>query len=370
MNRTRNAVAALSLLLSAAGPAFDPNAAEIHGRDTIDLIRKTMPLPGTDLYAQEIKPAEKDFKLAPDDCWAAGVQLSALTAAARVDPDRYLTDVKKFAAGLDTFRSTVNGIDGYDDGPHPKPPDRFYDDNAWIALAMTEAYELTHDPKDLDRAKVALTFTLSGEDDKLGGGLYWRELAKESKNTCGNAPAIVAAVRIFTITHDPKLLETAVRLYKWTRAKLLDNRDGLYFDNINLAGKIAHKKWTYNSALMIRAGAVLFDATGDKTYLADAEQTAAAAVGKWCDPATGAIRDPACFAHLLAESFLELSARDHDTKWADADHRAVDYLWNQNRDPAGYFPEHWDTHPDAPVADVRLIDQASAGRAFLRAAWK
>jgi rhamnogalacturonyl hydrolase YesR len=353
----------------AVAPAFDSKTSADHGRDVLDRIVQQMARPGSDIYQQEIKPADAAFKPGPDDCWAAGVQLTALTAAAKVDPDKYLPALKRYTLGLDTFRATINGVEGYDDGPHPKPPDRYYDDNAWIALGMIEAYEITHEPKDLERAKVALGLTLSGEDEKLGGGLYWRESAKESKNTCGNAPAIVAAVRMWQVTHDGKMLATAVRLYKWTRATLLDGSDQLYFDNVRLDGKIAHKKWTYNSALMIRAGCVLYSATNDKQYLDDAEKTAAAAVKGWCDPETGAIDDPACFAHLLAESLLELTARDHDPRWAEADHRAIAFLWAQVRDNNGFYPERWNTGGHGLVADVRLIDQASAARAYFRAAW-
>jgi rhamnogalacturonyl hydrolase YesR len=371
MNR-KPIVATLLLCLTAAAaaaPTFDAKTSADHGRDILDRIIDKMQRPGTGIYQQEIKPADPDFKPGPDDCWAAGVQLTALTAGAKVDPDKYLAPLKKYTAGLDSFRATLNGIEGYDDGPHPKPPDRYYDDNAWIALGMIEAYEITSDPKDLERAKVALGLTLSGEDDKLGGGLYWRESEKKSKNTCGNAPAIVAAVRMLNITHDKSQLETAIRLYKWTRAKLLDPKDNLYFDNITLAGDIRDHKYTYNSALMIRAGCVLFDATGDKTYLTDAQATAASSLPHWFNPNTGAVADTSCFAHLMCEALLELSARDHDPKWANADHNAVDFVWNKSRDPNGYFPEHWDRTIKTPIEDVKLINQASAARLFFRAAW-
>ncbi len=216
------------------------------------------------------------------------MQLTALTAAARLDPGRYRADVRRCVDALnDQYWSDANGIGGYDDGPHPKPPDRYYDDNAWIALGLVEAYEVTHEQRDLDRAAATLRYVLSGEDDKLGGGLYWQERTKASKNTCGNAPGIAAAVRVYTYTHDRSQLDTAVRLYRWTVKNLRDDRDGLYYDNLSLTGKLSPHKFTYNTALMIRSGCLLYDATGDAAYLHDAQRSAASSVKR------GSTRPPA-----------------------------------------------------------------------------
>ncbi len=366
--------AALALACSAGrpatAPAFDPAATAAHGMDALDLIRARMALPDRGLFAQEIHPSDPAFRPVAADCWSAGVALTALAAGARLAPQRYTADVRRFVDMLNReYWSEYAGIGGYDDGPHPKEPDRYYDDNAWVALGLVEAYEVTHEQRDLDRAAATLRYVLSGEDDKLGGGLYWRELHKESKNTCGNAPGIAAAVRVYTYTHDKSQLDAALRLYKWTVKHLRDETDGLYFDNLKLDGTLSDHKWTYNTALMIRSGCLLYDATGDAGYLHDAQRSATAAVGKWVRPETGAMAEPSYFAHLLAESFLDLSARDHDPAWAAADHRLADLVWSTERDPAGCFPEKWGRPVTRPLPVVRLINQASAARLLLRAAW-
>ena len=307
------------------GPVFDAATSAAHGRDALDLTRRRMFLPDRRLYVQDIRPADADFKPVAADCWSVGVQLTALTAAAKVDPATYAPSVRQYVDAIDhDYWSDFHGIGGYDDGPHPKPPDRYYDDNAWIALGLVEAYEVTHDRRDLDRAAATLKYVLSGEDPTLGGGLFWRENPKASKNTCSNAPGIAAAVRVYTYTHDKARLDAAVRLYRWTVAHLRDEHDGLYFDTVQVSGKLHDFKWTYNVALMIRSGCLLYDATGDAAYLRDARRSDAAAVAKSVDPATGVIADPSHFAHPLAESLLDLSARDHDLRWAAVDHRSVD----------------------------------------------
>jgi rhamnogalacturonyl hydrolase YesR len=364
----------LGTMCIAAGPAtaprFDSATATAQGMAAVDLLNRFKLPGGNGLFAEDIHPADPLYKSTPAFCWSVGVQLTALTAAARLDSEKYLPGVRQCVDTLNgQYWSEINGIGGYDDGPHPRPPDRYYDDNAWIALGLVEAYQVDHDPRDLNRAILTLKYVLSGEDTKLGGGLYWREIQKETKNTCSNAPGIAAVMRVYSCTHDPAQLGAAVRLYAWTVKHLRDDRDGLYYDNLSLTGRLSKMKWSYNTALMIRSGCLLYRATGDVTYLHDAQQSAASAVSKWIDPATGAFHDPSYFAHLLGEALLELSSSDQDPKWAAVDEGAVEWEWAHQRDVAGYFPERWGTPIREPLKVVRLINQASAARALLRAAW-
>ena len=80
--------------------------------------------------------------------------------------------------------------------------DRFYDDNVWLGIDFTDTYELTKEEKYLDKAKMIWEFIVSGMDDNLGGGIYWCEQKKESKNTCSNAPGAVYALKLFKATGD------------------------------------------------------------------------------------------------------------------------------------------------------------------------
>ena len=68
------------------------------------------------------------------------------------------------------------------------PSDRFYDDNIWLGIDFTDIYRLTKKKSYLKKAKMIWQFLESGTDDVLGGGIYWCEQKKESKNTCSNAP--------------------------------------------------------------------------------------------------------------------------------------------------------------------------------------
>lgn len=50
--------------------------------------------------------------------------------------------------------------------------------------------------------------------------------------------------------------------------------DFVYWDNKNLQGKVDPAKYTYNSGQMIQAGVLLYQVTGEKHYLKEAQQTA------------------------------------------------------------------------------------------------
>ena len=159
--------------------------------------------------------------------------------------------------------------------------DRFYDDNVWLGIDFCDIYEATGDKKYLAEAEMIWKFIESGTDDVLGGGIYWCEQQKHSKNTCSNAPGTVYALKLYAATGDERYLAQGKALYAWTKEHLLDPEDGLYFDNIGLDGKIGRAKFAYNSGQMVQAGALLYKATGDESYQKDAQRTAAASYDRY-----------------------------------------------------------------------------------------
>jgi hypothetical protein len=328
-------------------------------------IDRRFAVPEPELLAGQIDLNHPE-KRNPANMWAEGVELTALTAAAKLDPN-YEPRLKTFTAGLNRYWIVKDNLGAYNGNLHGKT-ERYYDDNEWIVLGLLEAYEVLHDDALLKRAQETFRFVMSGEDQKLGGGIYWRESDRATKNTCSNAPAIVCALRLEQLAHDSANEKIALDLYKWTNSTLQD-KDGLYFDHIDLAGHVNRAKFSYNSALMIRANVLLFDQTHEQKYLSEAQRIAHAAIKQWI-ASDGAIRDDGCFAHLLTESLLELGARDHDPAWREAVNRSLQFLLTQNADPAGFHPKHWNETPRQPLEHVTLLTEASAARALLRAAWR
>lgn len=152
--------------------------------------------------------------------------------------------------------------------------DRFYDDNDWIAIDFCDYYELTKEPAYLEKAEALHKYIYSGWSDELGGGIFWCEQQRVSKNTCSNAPATVLCMKLYKLTNKAEYLDWAKKTYAWTKQHLCDTTDYVYWDNIALDGKVATQKYTYNSGQMIQAGVLLYKETGDETYLQDAQRTA------------------------------------------------------------------------------------------------
>jgi uncharacterized protein YyaL (SSP411 family) len=213
-----------------------------------------------------------------------------------------------------------------------------------------------------------MRFVLSGEDDALGGGIYWRENPRRSKNTCSNAPAIVGALRLYQKSSNPQHLAAAERLYEWTRSHLQDEQDGLYWDNVRLRGRVDRRKFTYNSALMIRANCLLHEIKREPKYLAEAQRMATSAVARWIVPETGAVRDGGKFAHMMMEALVAVGRLDGDPRWWDAVRNTTKFVHASIRDSNGYYPSRWDRPPLQPLQTFHLIDQASAARLYFVAA--
>lgn len=196
-----------------------------------------------------------------------------------------LTGSNKYKSFLDDF--ILTGIKKYYDTirvPHAYQSyildagksDRFYDDNLWLGINFIENYKLTGNVELLNLSIQAWNFIETGLDSILGGGIYWCEQTKSSKNVCSNAPAAVLALKLYETTNDARYLKAAKEIYKWTKCNLQDTVDNLYFDNISLNGLINKTKFQYNSGQMLQAAVLLYKATNNKQYLYEAKELAIA----------------------------------------------------------------------------------------------
>lgn len=297
----------------------------------------------------------------PAFAWDVGVELSALAAAMRSNPAEYGPLFDQAQASLQTYGSDYRGVFGYGVLPKQSTPDRYYDDNEWIALAELDAYDASSSPKYLKLAKRTFDFVLSGSSEALGGGIFWREQEKNSKNTCSNAPAMLAAARLYLATHEPHYLTVAKELQIWLQ-KLKDPSDQLMFDAMGLNGHMDKTKWTYNSALMIRGDLALFKATDNKEYLEEAVAIGRSAITHWVDLSAGAIHDEGPFAHHLSEAFLALAAYDESRPWHEIADNASQFAFDHTQQ-VGLFGSRWDRLA-ASDGHFKLLYQASMARAL------
>lgn len=240
--------------------------------------------------------------------------------------------------------------------------DRFYDDNVWLALDFCKLYADTKNQKYLDQAIEIYKFVYSGWDDKLGGGIYWSEQQKKSKNTCSNAPGAVLSAKLYLLTNDAEYLESAVETYHWTKTNLLDPEDFVYWDNVSLNGSIDKRKYSYNSGQMIEAGVLLYQITGDKQYLTDAQNCAAGSYDyftKLIKTEAGEKRfypDSPWFNTILLRGLKALYQADNNDIYIATMRENIHYALNNLRDSNGLLSNSWHSQSNNPYK--WLLDNA------------
>lgn len=243
--------------------------------------------------------------------------------------------------------------------------DRFYDDNIWLAIDFCDLYRMTGDEEYLKSSEQLWDFVMSGWDEKLGGGIYWCEQKKRSKNTCSNAPASVLALKLFEATTDSSYLKQGVEIYEWTQGNLQDKSDFLYFDNIGLDGKVDHRKFTYNSGQMLQASALLYKHTNDEKYLIEAQNIAASAISYFTKDFTtesGQIirlfkNTDNWFNAVLFRGYIELYQLNNNPEYLHIFQQNMDQIWTAARDENGLFSKDWSGKNEDEYK--WLLDQAS-----------
>ena len=258
------------------------------------------------------------------------------------------------------FREGANGnnIGGYGSSTNGTVGGgtRFYDDNSIVGINLVEAYEVTGEDRFKQRAKRIIPFLLSGEDDILGGALWWNENEKNitgnensNKPTCSNGFATLFLLKYYTICDESEkadVLAFATRLYNWLTQNLKDPSDNCYWNDIDNSGTINYTKWTYNTGVMIENGVHLFWLTGNQTYLNQAIASAQGAYDFFVKPRNGMAltypdHDP-WFNTKLLRAYITLQPY-----YTQADAYIKTYLnfvnngYDKARTNEGFFYEDW-----------------------------
>lgn len=300
--------------------------------------------------------------------WGYSAMFSAVSAMYEATGDKHwLKRVdKQMIRGLDRYYDKKRSPAGYASYVNDAPEsDRFYDDNIWLGIDFADLYAATHDKKYLKRAEEIWRFVMSGCDDVMGGGVYWCEQKKTSKNTCSNAPAAVFALKMYNATSGDEYLMRGIQLYKWTRETLMDPADHIYFDNIGLSGKIGKAKFSYNTGQMLQAAAMLYKITADRRYLTDAERMAEASYRRFFEDVGRAdgVRlmrgGELWFDAVMARGYLELLGINGDRTYVNAIIATLRMAWDQrySRNAHGLFGKFYDQRgKDRPHT---LLNQAA-----------
>jgi hypothetical protein len=296
------------------------------GRDDSALYREHAPAALTDQRYAYLWPFSQ--------AWMAALDLAALGEAEALERARELRgsffahywDGRLRPPGGPAYPVTAGGGDVY------------YDDNAWIGLALARLAELARDGSAVDDAARVFAFVISGWDDSPDrpspGGVFWTMQPHiRDRNTCSNGPTAVLALRLYEATGEREYLEWGRRLFGWVDRTLRDPDDGLYWDHLRPNGVIDYTKWSYNQGTMIGAAALLARVDDDPRMLDRALEIARVALAYYGQEDRLWTHTPV-FNAIFFENLHRLGevASDHDF-YRPALITYTDRLWAEGRDP-------------------------------------
>ena len=196
--------------------------------------------------------------------WPYSGTLSMMSALYEATGDDSILEFidEEIIEGLKMYHDTSREPYGYSSYITADKSDRFYDDNIWLVIDFVDLYNLTKKQHYLDLALDIWNFVLSGRDTVLGDGIYWCEQKKDTKNTCSNAPAAVAALKLHKATGDKKYYDEAQQtaaacVETWVKKYTNDKEEEIYivesgdvwFDAVMLRGFLA--LWRVNQTDML-----------------------------------------------------------------------------------------------------------------------
>ncbi|MBO9620578.1 MAG: AGE family epimerase/isomerase [Niabella sp.] len=274
---------------------------------------------GNDFYKEQLPPGPKERQasyLWPLCALLEGYQTGGVLNGDFKDFERVAAIIKKYhtnkppAPGFASFPMIYGG------------GDRFYDDNQWIGITAMNQYGFTHDKTWLEQGIEIYNFMMTGFDTVSGGGLYWQEGIKKSKNTCSNGPGILLALQLYKATKEQQYLNVARGLYTWVNAHLR-SPEGLFYDNLRIKnGTVDTHLYSYNTGTMLQSAIILYEITKDNKYLQEAKTTANAAASYFL--AEGKFRDNYWFNAVLLRAYQDLLRYDKNTWYLQLFQKAVE----------------------------------------------
>lgn len=236
-------------------------------------------------------------------------------------------------AGLDSYKHASESELVYD-AVYRGRKHVFSDDNAWIGLALIDASGVLHDRTLLAAAARVFRSIESGwrltARDSCPGGVYWvRSNANKQRGAVSAANAALIAALLYLHTRARSELAWAERAYGWTR-RCLRAQSGLVADHIDPDGTVDQRIWSYNQGAMIATGVRLYQATHERHYLREAEQTANAALDVFRDPIGSG--EPAAFLAIFYRDLLVLSDVDGNPNVRGAAASFASEAWRRARD--------------------------------------
>jgi hypothetical protein len=340
------------------------------GQNVHQKINSSLKVPGSNLYAETASTSgtrsggDSGFAYV----WPAATQFRVLNALLRIDPVTYRPIVRAFADELHTRYWTFGGQGGYRSGVSGGAT-RFYDDNAHLVVSLAEAYHLTGESVYLTRAVQTYNYVLTGEDSAGGGGIYFSEPDRSSKDSISTLQAVRAALMLYQLTTQARYLTDATRLYNWARTHV-QQPDGLFSERYRLSTGQAEGFTLINSAgIGLSSNLLFYDVTGDAAYLREAQRIGRRSIPRYFNT-SGAINDEGFWAFELVDALNDLHLHDQNPVWLSSIKGAMNWLHANREDPMGHYGTLWGRggFQGTNLPSWHLNDQAAVARSYLHTA--
>lgn len=257
--------------------------------------------------------------------------------------------------------------------------DRYYDDNAWVGLALVQRERMHPGAGVLDRAAAVFAFAVAGWDTRPDvpspGGVFWVEQGRgagrtnHDRNTVSTAPNAQLGLHLSELGAPPPHPAGPIgprEMYAWVNGALDDGSGhepgtGLFWDKIRGDGSIDRALWSYNQGNMIGLNVLLIRA-GDRDAISRAEAIARRALSHY----EGRYESqPPAFNAIFFRNLLQLHAATGDeslrVRITAAMRDYADHAWAQRRDRQDRFR----------LAGTRptLLDQSALVQVLALLAW-
>ena len=219
----------------------------------------------TDMGAQIIAAYAENYfdrrgKLINTEFWdTAEIMEAMLDAYEQTGNQTYLTYAENIATGH--FNA---------DNPSANHLNNMYnDDLAWMIIGLTRLYNFTGKTSYLKVAQNNFDqmYQRAYSPNVMGGGLWWKHDQQNTKNSCIQCPASIAACLLGKTLGDDSYYEKAKLTMEWEFANLFDSKTGRVYDAINTDGGCSTWASSYNQGTFVGACMLLHEKYGDQKYL-------------------------------------------------------------------------------------------------------